>query len=184
MPHHACSLTDSRPPRDDRRAASRRRRATLLITVSLTATLAVRPSRLRAEELPRSLVDRALHRAGFDRHESGHRRLAASLLPTLRMRAGAQRIDVPGGYAGWAFEAAATLSWPLERHRSVAADEREQRRMGVRKEQLLGRMADLWRHREALRQHTATAEKSLELEETDAELDALAGEGATREVLR
>ena len=184
MLHHVRSLTEPLPPRDDRRAASRRRRATLLITVSLTAGLAAHPICVGAAELPRSLVERALQRAGFERRDPARRRLAASLLPTLRLRAGAQRVDGTLGGSGWAFEANATLTWPLERHRAVAADEKEQRRLGARREQLLARVAELWHHREVLRAQAATMQSALELEETDAELDALVGEGDKAEVVR
>jgi hypothetical protein len=152
---HAHSLTPSADTGDHRRAASVRRRATLLITATFTAFLAPFSPRARAEELDA-------------------RRLRAAALPSLHLGAAFARSDV-AGRGLYSVEAYARLSWPLDSIRRVARDPAPQK--AAAHDRLLTRMIELRRRREALAAQPDSLERALDLEEADAELDAVeAGE--------
>ena len=147
------SLTASAHRGDHRRAASARRRATLLITASLTASLATPFGVAHAEDL-----------------ES--RQLRSAAVPRLQLAAALGRYQTPA--AVWSGEAFAWLSWPLDGLRHVPRNTAPQR--SRYREHLVERMAELWQRRDALRARAADVQRQLDLEENDAELGALGDE--------
>lgn len=148
------SLTLLRALSDRRRAASR---ATLLITASLTATLAS-PATAGAR--------------GWDA-----RRLGASFLPRLTVGASLQHIE-EAGFSGCAIVAFAQLSWPLDAAatRTDAAALAERRRASLGREHTASRIGALSHRRARLAASPPSVDAQLALEETDAELDALGEE--------
>lgn len=122
---------------------SRRRSAIILF-----ATLTALPRAGSADELDRSF--------------------RAALVPQLSFGGAAERR--PTGWAGLVY---ARLSWPLEGLRHAPAQLASARRTERRRQHVDERMAELRRRREALRLQARDAERQLELEETQAELDAL-----------
>jgi hypothetical protein len=152
---HTASLTVLRTSGDRRRAASR---ATLLITASLTATLAS-PATAGA------------------RGWSEARRLGASLLPRLTVGASLERIE-ESGFSACSIVAFAQLSWPFDvaGARTESAALAERRRASLRREHVAGRIGALSRKRATLAAAPPSVESALALEETDAELDALGEE--------
>jgi hypothetical protein len=101
------------------------------------------------------------------------RHLRAAFVPRLQLGAALARMDGRGG--PWSITAWAGLSWPLD---GLGKDPVERIRVH-RSDSLAARMAEIWRKREELRrryQAEATDEARLDVEEADAELNALTGE--------
>jgi hypothetical protein len=155
-----------------------RRRATVLI---MSALITMAGSRAGAEP-PRLLMMRTLRRAALDGPEPGNdaRRVAASLLPSLKLSFGWARSIAPMQLRS-AVEVLATLSWPLDA--LPVGDARAlippSLRRATRREQLLDELGDRWRvveERRRVRARHDDVETRLELEQAEAELDALAGD--------
>ena len=111
----------------------------------------------------------ALTRAGAA--DEPDRSFRAALVPQLSIGAAAERLPTGWIGLGWA-----KLSWPLEALRHEPALLASGRRTERRRQHVDERMAELRRHREALRLQARDAERQLDLDENQAELDALEGQ--------
>ncbi|HZS37303.1 MAG TPA: hypothetical protein VFF06_10765 [Polyangia bacterium] len=130
--------------------------------------------------MPRELVTRALHRAALDGADFAPRRFAAALVPSLRLDLGVARSQAPM-QSRWAVEVLARLSWPLD---AIAAGDARalvgpSMRRAARRDRVLEDLGEKWRVAEERRRvferrHDVNAQ--LDLEEAEAELDAVAGE--------
>jgi hypothetical protein len=110
----------------------------------------------------------ALTRAGAA--DEPARSFRAALVPQLSVGAAAERL--PTGWIGLAY---AKLSWPLDGLRHDPALLASARRTARQRQLVDERMAELRRRREALRLQARDAERQLDLDEAQAELDALEG---------
>jgi hypothetical protein len=166
-------LTRAKEPEENGTRACVWRRAIWLTTASFTILAS---SGVFAEEGPSASVRRALVGQGLDRPLSlGGRRLAASLIPSLQLSAAIARMDGRGG--PWSVTAWASLSWPLGHPQTDPVE----RVLGRRRSAVAGQVAEIWARREALRrryQEEASAAARLDLDEADAELQAMTGEVA------
>jgi len=176
-------LTGSRQAGESERARvstvmARGSRATVLIMSALTTMAG---SRALAEP-PRLLMMRALNRAALDGSGSGEeaRRVAASFVPSLKLDFGWARSIAPMQLRS-AIEVLATLSWPFDA--LAAGDARAliapSLRRATRREQLLDELGERWQvveERRRVRARHDDVETRLELEEAEADLDALVGD--------
>ncbi len=166
------TLTGSLPRRDHGRAALLR-----IMTIIPLTLVSLRAGADPPRAVPGTLIERALHRAALDGEDPAPRRRASAFLPSLKLSAGVGRSVAPWRNT-WVVDVLAQFSWPFGDWR--AGDSRARiapsQRLAARREQLIERVADLWKRREQLRRKAASTAERLDAEEADAELGALTGE--------
>lgn len=181
-------LTARLGPRDD--APASRYGLRILLSLLSIAALAPIASRARAEpatDPPARLTRRALERAGLDPASGqaptgGSRLRAAALLPRLSLGAALLHRPLLASNRD-ALEMFAQASWPLGPvELNAVAALAAARQLEARRETVVGRVARLWRQRQQLAKTAAATagsraqlEAHLDLEETQAELEALVG---------
>jgi hypothetical protein len=114
----------------------------------------------------------ALLLAAPSRADEPARPFRAALVPRLSIGAAAERL--PTGWIGLAW---AGLTWPLEALRHDSAAMAAERRASGRRQSVAERMAELDRRRAILRARVRDAETQLDLEEAQAEADAVLDAG-------
>lgn len=167
-------LTESRRKRDDRRTAT-----CLMTLLSIAVMSPLAPARADEPAPPASLIARALRYAGLDRDEAaGSGALAASRwLPQVHVGAAITRAQLPAG-AHDETEVWGALTWPLDPTAVGAArDElRNDRWRLAARSDLVDRLAATWHRRTQADRIGDEVAAELELEEADAEIDALTGD--------
>lgn len=166
-------LTEARNRREDRRTAT-----CLMTVLSIAAMSSWRSARAEEPAAPQPLIARALHYAGLDREpaiDSGVL-AAARWLPELRIGASVARARLPTGAKDETVVFGA-LSWPLDPTAvGAAADElRNDRWRLAARSDLVDRISRAWHRRTDADRLGDEVAAELDLEEADAEIDALTG---------
>ncbi len=159
-------LTSSGSPRNHRRTA----------TCWMTALLIVGAWSVEAgaqERPPSSLIERALRRCAYCNSPRPRLATYAHWVPELHLRGIVQQSQAPGR-ASVENIAMAELAWPLDRpfEASERAVDVAARQRSAAREALVDRLVDTWQQRERARARG----DELDVEELEAELDALSGE--------